>query len=176
MNFCLFFATCCYAFANTNTIKQKVDRLHKFTKFSTFYEFFKIPENATDFEIMKAHKKITKKSLPSGVSKETYNTLIADGWAVLNSLRDEYDDMLRNPVFYSIDNNQNYKNDLYIILCQIIAFIVLADLIFYAIRYFRYIEESNVYKACTETEKRQWVSVPKLPGSLFLNIYKKLVK
>lgn len=128
------------------TLKQKIQRLHELTKFSTYYELFGVGESAPSSEIKRAFRKLKKLSTPSALSKEQYDELLMNGYNMLNNYRKSYDDFLRDSKFYFLDEPANYRNHFLATSIAFICALVCLDFVVYAFRYLKYTENESIYK------------------------------
>lgn len=160
----------CFRVEHFSMIKDKSDKLHKLTGFSTFYEFFGLTENASLRDIKLAHRKLKKSSPPKELSKEVYNSLVNDGFTILRDMRDEYNDVLNFSMLYFLGESFNYKNHPYLICFSIVAFLILLDLFVYFIRYLLYVENQGKYKKDKKNKKKFNSKIPEL--FLLTTLYK----
>lgn len=128
------------------TLKQKIQRLHELTRFSTYYELFGVREGAPSSEIKKAFRRLKKLSPPPALSREQYDELLMNGYNVLNNYRTSYDRFLRNSGFYFLDEPSNYRNHFLATSIALICALVCLDFIVYAFRYLKYVESESAYK------------------------------
>ena len=159
------------AFNNVHDMMVKIDLLHKHTNYRTFYDLFKIKENATKQQIKKAHKvafrnknmQIFKKEQRNLLKEKDYDNFIAMGYSVLLEDRDNYDYVLRNGKMLYLDKKENFRTTLLTKIGFTIFSVLLIDLSIFIKRYFAYTQLPNT-KRKGMPKMFLWATIKKVTG------------
>lgn len=122
-------------------IKEKTKLLHSLTRFSTFYEFFGLKENASPSQIRAAFRALKRKVPPVGMDPKKYEDLVSMGYSILADHADIYRKVLGNSRMYYFDENVQFRSYWYITVLSMILGFVFVDFLVYAIRYLNYTEK-----------------------------------
>lgn len=180
--FLFFLVLCLCAESYVPDIKSKNEILHKLTSFTTYYGLFGVSEKASLSEINKSFRRLNKAEPPSNLNASQYKELIMNGYNILNNFRKAYDDFLMDSRFYYIDDPVNYKNYFAVTLLAITFGFFVLDFIVYAVRYLRYIENTNSAKKDKNTsekpkkkDKKALLSAPEMYSMrIFSSIVRKI--
>lgn len=153
-------------------LKQKIQRLHELTRFSTYYELFGVGESAGASEVKKAFRKLKKLSTPPMLSREQYDELLMNGYNVLNTYRMSYDKLLQDSRLYFFDDPANYRNHILATSIALICALLCLDFVIYAFRYLKYTEGENAKRSrgsgCGKTDKSRRYQPPTLYSAALL--------
>lgn len=127
-------------------LKQKIQRLHELTRFSTYYELFGVREGAAASEIKRAFRRLKKLSTPPMLSREQYDELLMNGYNMLNTYRRSYDRLLQDSRLYFFDDPANYRNHLLATIMAFVCALLCLDFVIYALRYLKYMDSRSECK------------------------------
>ncbi|AFN83223.1 hypothetical protein EROM_061330 [Encephalitozoon romaleae SJ-2008] len=156
-----------------NSIIMAINRLHKNTKYSTYYEVFGVSENASIASIKKLYQKMMKHPSPiPGIEKrEDAVALLTEAYNILKNKKSAYDFVLANSYIY-IGGKNNFKNNLYVILMSISVGLLAIDLIYFGVKYLVFM--ANPKKASKKKGNKE--SVPSMMIVSILRLIKSLIK
>lgn len=164
-------------------IKNKIDKLHSLTSYSTFYDFFGVKENAPLSEINKAFRKLKRSNPPSNLTASQFEDLLMDGYNLLNKARQMHDAFLADSLFYYIDNPINYKNYFAVSFLAVLCALIGLDFIIYAIRYLKFIETVTAAKEnkenakkITRKERKRMLNSPQMYSKMLFNAIIRKIK